>query len=258
MNAETIDAIGAEIVAAERSAKPLQPLSEAHPELDPASAYQIQERYAQLRISSGARLIGRKIGCTSAAIQQLFGIDTPDYGHIFDDMVIDQQNIIETGQLIAPMVEPEIAFILDRPLRGPDIAVDDVLAATSAVLPCLEIIDSRIEDWRIKFVDTVADNGSSARCVFGPAVPATTDLVAEGVRLLCDGRELHRGTGGAVLGHPAASVAWLANALAAYGRELRAGDYVLSGSMTTAVPATAGATYEASFDSLGTVSCRFG
>lgn len=257
MKAETIDALGIEIVAAERAATPLRPLSKRYPDLDPATAYRIQERYAKIRGATGATLIGRKIGCTSAAIQELFGIDTPDYGHIFDDMVVAEADVIDVAQLIVPMVEPEITFVLDRGLQGPGVTSDDVLAATRAVLPSLEIIDSRIAKWDIEFVDTVADNGSSARCVFGPEGDAAIDLGAESVRLLQDGQELCHGVGAAVLGHPAASVAWLANVLADYGRALRAGDYVLSGSMTRAVPAVVGCTYEARFDTLGTVSCRF-
>lgn len=259
----TIAALGREIYEAERKAVALQPLSVRHPALDPASAYAVQEAYARLRVAAGARLIGRKIGCTSAAIQGLFGIDTPDYGQLFDDMLVADGGEVDASALIAPMAEPELTFLLGHDLVGPGVTVNDVLAASVSVAPSLEIIDSRIDRWRIEFVDTVADNGSSARCVFGRAIPIdqiranNIDLAAERVLLHANGVELFTGVGSDVLGHPCAAVAWLANALAAYGHRLRAGDYVMSGSMTSAAPAMSGQTYEARFTNLGTVSCRF-
>lgn len=251
--------LGREIYLAEQKAVPFEPLSRRHPDLDPSAAYAVQEEYVRLRTEHGARLVGRKIGCTSKAIQDLFGIDTPDYGHLFDDMVVPAGGTIATSELIAPMVEPEITFVLGQDLRGPNVTAEDVLAATVRVLPSLEIIDSRIRDWGIVFADTVADNGSSARCVFGPETTYDSglDLVAERVRLLRDDNEFDTGSGADVLGHPAASVAWLANAIAAYGGALRAGDYVMSGSMTRAAPVRPGETYVAEFDTLGSVSCLF-
>jgi 2-keto-4-pentenoate hydratase len=259
MDTKIVAELGREIYLAEQNAVPFEPLSQRHPDLDPSAAYAVQEEYVRLRTEHGARLVGRKIGCTSKAIQDLFDITTPDYGHLFDDMVVPAGGTIATSELIAPMVEPEIAFVLGRDLRGPDVTADDVLAATVRVLPALEIIDSRIRDWRIVFADTVADNGSSSRCVFGPEIPYTSDfdLVAERVHLLRDGNEFDTGSGVDVLGHPATSVAWLANAIAEYGGALRAGDYVLSGSMTRAAPVRPGETYVAEFDTLGSVSCHF-
>lgn len=258
MEAATIERLGAEIYQAERDATALRPLSARHPGLDPAAAYRVQEHYARLRTAGGARLVGRKIGCTSPAIQELFGIDTPDFGQLFDDMVVGMGAPIPIDQLIAPMVEPEIGFLLAADVRGPNATVSGVLAATDRVVPAIEIIDSRIEDWRIEFVDTVADNGSSARFVVGPPVALNgRDLAGEQVELAEDGSELHRGDGAAVLGHPAAAVAWLADVLAGYGQHLPAGSLVLSGSMTRAVPAVRGRSYRAAFTSLGTVSCRF-
>jgi 2-keto-4-pentenoate hydratase len=247
-----------EIYDAERAAVAVAPLSARFPTLTPDDAYAIQEWYAGMRRRAGATLVGRKIGCTSAAIQQLFGIDTPDYGQLFDDMRIPDGASVDPRPLIAPRIEPEIAFVLDRDLRGPGLTSDDVLAATRAVAPALEIIDSRVRDWEIGFVDTVADNGSSARFVIGPEVPyrSAMDLAAAQVWLVEDGQRLHNGTGAAVLGHPAHAVAWLANVLAGYDRGLRAGQYVLSGSMTTAVPLAPGRRYEAVFDTLASASCE--
>jgi 2-keto-4-pentenoate hydratase len=218
----------------------------------------VQAEYARLRLAAGATLVGRKIGATSQAIQQQLGVTTPDYGHLFDDMVIPDGGAVPLGELVAPMVEPEIAFRLGADLRGPGLTAEDVLAATRAVCPALEIIDSRIAGWKITFADTVADNGSSARCVFGPEqdlLPGT-DLAAESVRLTQDGSELAVGPATAVLGHPATSVAWLANALADFDAGLRAGDLVLSGSLTRAMPMQPGCAYTATFIRLGSVSCR--
>lgn len=255
----TVTALGRELYEAERDRQARPPLSDEHAGLDVADAYAIQEAYADLRLADGARLVGRKIGATSKAIQELFDIDTPDFGQIFDDMVVADGGTLRIDELIEPRVEPEVAFVLARPLAGPGVTADDVLAATREVVPCLEIIDSRIADWRIRFVDTVADNGSSARCVFGstPRPVDGLDLAAERVTLVRDGEKIATATGEAVLGHPAASVAWLANALGELDRGMGAGEYVLSGSMTSASRVSAGEEYEAVFETLGRVSCRF-
>jgi 2-keto-4-pentenoate hydratase len=246
-----------EIFEAERRASPLEPLSARHPALTPRDAYAVQQAYADLRVQHGARHVGRKIGATSRAIQELFSIDTPDYGHIFDDMVAED-GAVDRDRLIQPMVEPELAFILDRDLRGPGVTRSDVLGATRTVIPCLEVIDSRITDWQIAFVDTVADNGSSARCVFGEAVPFDgRDLASVEAVMSRNGDVVGRATGVAVLGHPAESVAWLANVLGDLGSGLRAGEYVLSGSFMTAVRGERGDRFDATFSGLGSVSCHF-
>jgi 2-keto-4-pentenoate hydratase len=254
----SIPQLGQEIFQAERDARAVAPLSSRFEGLDARDAYAIQAEYARLRVAAGATLIGRKIGATSEAIQQQLGVGIPDYGHLFDDMVIADGGSVDLSDLVAPMVEPEIAFRLDRPLTGPALTPDDVLAASTAVCPALEIIDSRITDWQIAFVDTVADNGSSARCVFGPEqkLLPDMDLSAEFVRVSQDGAEVAQGPATAVLGHPAAAVAWLANALAEFGAGLRAGDLVLSGSLTKATRLQPGSEYTAVFLNLGSVSCR--
>ncbi len=256
------DELGRAIFTNEREVRSMEPLSTRWPELTPTDAYRIQEAYAELKRGRGQRLLGRKIGATSKAIQELFSIDTPDFGQLFDDMLVPCGGTIARAELIAPMVEPELAFVLDRELRGPGVTRDDVLAATAAVLPCLEIIDSRITDWRIAFVDTVADNGSSARYVLGPAAItraqlADLDLAAVTGTLTRDGEVVARDTGAAVLGHPAEAVAWLANVLGSFGVGLRRGEHVLSGSFTGAVRAEAGESFHGDFGPLGTVDVRF-
>lgn len=258
MDTDTVTSIGRRVREAELTRTPIEPLSDEY-DLDVADAYAIQEAYSRLRRDDGAALVGRKIGCTSAAMQDRFSIDTPDWGQLFDDMVVDDGGAIPTDELIAPMVEPEVGFRLDAPVRGPGVTRQDVLDATDAVFPCLEIIDSRIVDWRIRFEDTVADNGSSARCVFGSTrrLPADLDLADERIRFLRDGEQVAEGTSEAVLGHPAEAVAWLANAIADFDRELDAGQWILSGSITNAVEVAPGERYEARFDNLGSVTCRF-
>ena len=212
-----------------------------------------------MRCEAGARVVGRKIGCTSQALQQLFGIDTPDFGHLFDDMLVLDGSTVDTQRLIAPMVEPEIAFLLADSLKGPGLSGADALAATAEVMPALEVIDSRIAGWDIGFCDTVADNGSSARFVLGEPItlPTDVDLGSEHVSLRRDGVELGAADATAVLGHPANAVAWLGNALAEFDRGLGAGQIVLAGSITKASRVGANEGYEAVFSTLGRVGCRF-
>lgn len=259
MEPGTVKQLGQNLYDAEREHRALSPLSRAYPDLTPADAYAIQEAYAALRLGSGATLVGRKIGCTSKAMQEMFSISTPDYGHIFDDMLIHDGGPVPADALIQPMVEPELAFILGESLEGPGVTPEDVVTATRAVAPCMEIIDSRFQDWNIAFVDTVADNGSSARVVLGPAVTdfGEADLGDEPASLYRSGDLLGSATTAAVLGHPANAVAWLANVLGDWGRSLRAGDYVLSGSVTKAFPASRGDAFEARFGHFGVVTCSF-
>lgn len=253
-------ALAGELRDAELRRVPLGAFSARHPELNQRDAYAVQSQYSRLRIEGGTTLVGRKIGCTSKAIQEQFGVDTPDYGTIFADMVVPDGGTISRGALIRPMVEPELAFVLKREL-GADGTVtrSEVLDAVECVLPCLEIIDSRF-DWRLVFVDTVADNGSSARCVFGaPTDPSEigVDFTEVQAVMYVNGVAVDNATGDAVLGHPADSVAWLANTLLEYGESLAAGDYVLSGSFMTARPAEPGDVFRATFTNVGDVSCRF-
>lgn len=259
MDAETIAALGRQIRIAEETQSPEPPISDRFENIDVTDAYSVQEAYSRLRRDEGAELIGRKIGCTSEAIQNRFSIETPDYGRIFDDMVIEDGGSVPTDELIEPMVEPEIGFILGDNLQGPGVTREEVLDATAGIAPCLEIIDSRIKDWEIRFEDTVADNGSSARSVFGPreTLSDDLDLATERVTFLREGERIAAGAGKDVLGHPAEAVAWLANALAEFDQSLQADEWVLSGSITDAAEVASGLTYEAQFESIGRVSCDF-
>jgi 2-keto-4-pentenoate hydratase len=259
LDAAEIERLAQRLFDDERAARSGAPLSDEHPQMSVADAYAVQLGYVAARVGAGARIAGHKVGCTNPVIQQLFNIDQPDYGHLLDDMLLVDGAAISMRGLVLPRVEPEIAFILREPLRGPGVTPARVLLATAGVLPCFEIIDSRIVDWRIKFVDTVADNGSSARCVLGDRlVPVDRlDLRLLGVVLERNGEVIATGAGAAALGHPAAAVAWLANTLAERGQFLDAGQVVLPGALTTAPPAHAGDVFHASFAELGTVRCRF-
>ena len=244
---------------AEQNARPIERLTDQYQDLDPAYAYAIQENYVEIRCMSGAKVVGHKIGCTSQPLQELFGIDTPDFGHLLDEMQREDGAEIDLSRLIQPMVEPEVAIRLGRNLQGPGITSADVLAATDTVFPALEIIDSRIRGWNIGFADTVADNGSSSLFVLGNETKLDDgiDLAAEFVSFRRNGEEIDSDYAKAVLGHPLNSIAWLANSIGEFGGELKAGEIVLSGSITKAARVQRDDAYEAKFSTLGTVSCRF-
>jgi 2-oxo-3-hexenedioate decarboxylase/2-keto-4-pentenoate hydratase len=238
---------------------PIDALSTLLPGLDLADAYAVQQDNIARRLADGASVVGHKVGLTAAAMQRLLGVDEPDFGHLLDDMVHRDGGTVSAAGFCRPRIEPEICFRLARPLRGPGITVEDVLAATDAVAPALEIVDSRIRDWKITLVDTVADNASSAGLVRGAWTRLTDapDLSAVLVDLVVDGERVASGSGKEVLGHPAAAVAWLANTLAAFGTALEPGHVVLPGAMTTAPFVSAGQKIEARFSALGPVSVTF-
>ncbi|WP_326595863.1 2-keto-4-pentenoate hydratase [Streptomyces sp. NBC_01803] len=244
---------------AERHAVPVEPLSDLLPGLDLADAYAIQRANVARRLATKSVVVGHKVGLTAVAMQKLLGVDEPDFGHLLDDMVHRDGGTVSATRYCCPRVEPEICFRLARPLRGPGVTARDVLEATEAVAPALEIVDSRVRDWKITLVDTVADNASSAGLVHGAWTPLDTvpDLGTIVVDLLLDGARVAAGSGAAVLGHPAAAVAWLANTLGSFGTALAPGHLVLPGAMTTAPFVTAGQRIEARFSALGPVSLTF-
>jgi 2-keto-4-pentenoate hydratase len=245
--------------SAEQRREPIPPLSETYPGLTPHQAYAIQRAWYEIRRQKPVKLVGHKIGLTSAAMQQQLGVDQPDYGFLLDSMVVPARSTLSVSEFIAPRIEPEIAFWLAHDLRGPGVTTEDVLAATNGVSASLELVDSRIANWRIKLVDTIADNASSARIIVSTQVvdPRGLDLAAEHVTLLRDDESVGEGDGAAVLGHPATAVAWLANKLAEFDVVLREGYVVLPGAMCASVTVSAGHTYKAIFASLGEVSISF-
>ncbi|HXG42768.1 MAG TPA: fumarylacetoacetate hydrolase family protein [Dehalococcoidia bacterium] len=241
---------------AERRRQPIPPITDSYPELGVADAYQVQRALIALKLRDGAQVVGWKIGLTSRPMQEMFGIDTPDFGHLLDSMALRPGERLSCSLLIAPRVEPEVAFVLGRDLQGPGVGRDEVLAATERVAVALEVIDSRIEGWRIRLADTIADNASSARFVLGEGgrPPQGLDLAGLRLELLVDGRVAAAGTGAAVLGHPAEAVAWLCNTLCQFGEGLRRGQVVLSGAVAAAVDLGPGRTFLARCPELGEVS----
>lgn len=231
---------------AEADRKPIAPLTELRRGLTISEAYAVQDANTRLRLAAGERLAGRKVGLTSLPMQQQLGVDEPDFGVLFESMVIPDGGSIATGELVAPRAEAEIAFVLGERLAGPDVTVADVRAAVAKVVLAIEVIDSRIADWRITLADTVADNASSARVVVGRAVAATPELLAsladEAVELYVDNALAAEGHGAEVLGDPLEAVAWLARTLHPYGAGIEAGELVLAGAVHASLPLTPGST----------------
>lgn len=252
----SIDAIARELRQAQATRTPCPAPRERRPELTVEEAYAIQRLNIEAR--SGERLVGYKIGLTSEAIQSWLGIDVPDFGTLTSAMAFADGAAIERTTLLQPRIEAELAFVLERELRGPGITPNDVLRATAFVLPALEVIDSRVADWQIRYVDTVADNASSGLFVCGsqPLSLASLDVRLVGMTMRHNGRIAATGAGAACLGNPLAAVAWLANALGALGTPLEAGHTILSGALGKAVPLEAGDSVEARVGP-GTVRVRF-
>ena len=238
----------------------IAPISGQDGSLTIDDAYAISLDILGRRLADGERVVGKKIGVTSKAVQDMLGVHQPDFGFLTDRMWIEggRIDIAATG-LIQPRAEAEIAFILRAPLKGPGVTAEQVIAATESIAPCFEIVDSRIADWKIGIIDTVADNASCGVFVLGEARadPAAHDLPALHVTVTKNGEPLSEGYGSAVQGSPAAAVAWLANTLGAYGVTLEAGDVILSGSLVPLAPAKAGDVFEMELHGIGRCAARF-
>jgi 2-keto-4-pentenoate hydratase len=251
--------LAALLAGAEAARAPIEPLTAEAPDLSVAQAYTVQRLNVDRRVAAGARVRGHKIGLTAASMQELFGIDEPDYGHLLDDMFVLEGSEIPTCELISPRVEVEAAAILGRELRGPGVTVADVIRAVDWLVAAIEVIDSRVADWRIGLADTIADNGSSARVVIAgrPVRLADVDLRRMPVRVEIDGEIVSCGVTGMVLGNPLSAIAWLANALGRQGVALEAGHVVLPGTPLPAIPVAPGMHARGVFDGLGDVDVRF-
>ena len=252
-------AIAGSLAEAEESGKAIAPITSTFADLTPADAYEIQLINIRHRLEQGARIVGHKVGLTSWAMQRLMGVTEPDYGHLLDDMMRASGDTIRTADLCQPRVEVEIAFVLRQPLRGPNCTEDDVIRATDHVVGAIEVIDSRIADWKIGLPDTIADNASSALVVLGdhPLALGDIDIRLTGVLLRKNGQIVETGAAGAVLGNPVTAVAWCANTLHRFGTILEPGHVVMPGSCTAAVAVAPGDFIEAEFDRLGIVSTTF-
>lgn len=259
LSADTRVALAADLARAERERTPMAPLTAAHPDIDVVDAYEIQLINIRKRLAAGARVVGHKVGLSSAAMQQMMGVDEPDYGHLLDDMQLHEDTPVQAAKYLYPRVEVEVGFILAADLPGADCTEADVLAGTAAFAPALELIDTRITDWRIALCDTIADNASSAGFVLGEArvPPSELDITAIDAALSRNGEVVAKGRSDAVLGNPVTAVAWLARKVDSFGVRLQAGDIVLPGSCTRAFDARAGDEFVADFTGLGCVRMTF-
>ena len=255
----TIIELADELWMADQKAAPIEALTARYPELVIEDAYAIQSHNTDRRLKSGAIIIGRKVGLTSKPMQNLLGVDEPDYGVLFDDMAVEDGDTIALSSLVQPRVEAEMAFLMERDLVGPGVTTAKALAAIAGVLPSIEVVDSRVADWKIKLVDTVADNASSGLFVIGGRLSKVTelDLPLVGVAVSRNGEIIDTGAGAAALGNPARCVAWLANKLATFGASLRAGDIVLPGAVHKMVDVQPGDVFRADFAGIGSVTARF-
>ena len=259
MDEELIAEAAGQLLGAYASGVPVTPLTTAYPGLSADDAYAIQVAQVTAWTADGAVVKGHKVGLTSAAMQRQLGVDQPDFGHLLDRMFLPEGVTADYGRFAQPKAEPEIAFVLGRPLRGPGVTVAEALSAVDFILPALEIIDSRIEDWKITLPDTIADNASSGAVVLGsrPVRPDAIDLPLTGCLLYRNGRIEGTGAGGAVLGSPVNALVWLANILGPRGVTLKPGHVVLPGSVCAAIPFGPGDTVSATFDRIGSVSITF-
>ena len=256
---EVIAELAHRLIAAEQRCVPIEPITSLYPDLTEADAYRVQMAVVATKVERGDRVVGKKVGATSQAIQQLLRIDEPIYGTLLESNRVANGETILLSRLIHPRVECEIAFLLGENLVGPDVAVSDVLAATQAVVASLEINDPRTREWKIGSREAIADNGVAARFVLGEQrLPiGDLDLPNTTVVLKKNGEEVASATGAAVLGDPARAVAWLANKLAEHHQTLKADEIVLPGSMPPLYPVGTADKVEAEFDALGSVSVRF-
>jgi 2-keto-4-pentenoate hydratase len=259
LSVATRDELAADLAQAERSRVPIAPLTSAYPDIDVVDAYEIQLINIRQRVAEGARVLGHKVGLSSLAMQQMMGVDEPDYGHLLDEMQVFEDTPVQAGRYLYPRVEVEVGFILAADLPGAGCTEDDVLAATEALVPSIELIDTRITEWKIALCDTIADNASSAGFVLGEArvSPADVDVKAIDAVLTRNGEVVAEGRSDAVLGNPVTAVAWLSRKVESFGVRLRKGDIVLPGSCTRAIDVHAGDEFVADFAGLGSVGLSF-
>jgi 2-keto-4-pentenoate hydratase len=258
VKAEDATVIAMELATAQHTRTPISPISDRVLDFTTDDAYQVQLAHLSERQLAGRRQKGHKIGLTSRAMQEQFHIESPDYGYLLDDMFWSSGDEVAFG-FIQPRIEPEIAVILGEDIADPRASREQVAAAVRAVAPALEIIDSRIANWRIKLVDTIADNASSAGVILGPESPWTgqPDLRRVLCQFYLNDELVGSGDGSAVMGDPLEAVSWLARLLIAKGRQLRADEIVIPGALTGAVAIERGDTVRATFEGIGSVSCAF-
>jgi 2-keto-4-pentenoate hydratase len=237
---------------------PIAPLTETAPDMTPEEAYAIQGEFVELLLADGGEIVGYKLGLTSKPMQDMLGVHEPDYGPVLSSMVFDDGVEIDVADYIHPKVEAEIALVLDQPLSGPGVTTAHAAAALKGAVAAIEMVDSRIVDWKIKLADTIADLASSAATVLGSrVVPVDFDPRLCGMVISKNGETVATGAGAAALTNPVFAVAWLANTLAPFGVTLEPGQFVMTGSLHAAFDVAPGDVVKAEFDRLGTVAMRF-
>lgn len=259
MDAQARSDAAEQLANAYTTGTPIAPLSQTYDGMTLEDAYAVQLEQIGRATEGGRRIKGHKVGLTSVAMQKMLGVDQPDYGHLLDDFFYLEHNGIPVERFLQPRVEPEIAFVLKKPLSGPGVTAHEAIAAVNFVLPALEIVDSRIADWKITLVDTIADNASSGGVVLGstPTPLHKVDLRLVGATLHRNAQIVGTGAGGAVLGSPLNALVWLANTVGARGVTLEAGHVILPGAVCGMSAVTAGDTYTATFAGIGSVTARF-
>lgn len=258
MSQEIKTAVAARLREAETTLRPVAPFAHELGTGNIAIAYAVQRINVKHWSSNGRRLVGRKIGLTSKTVQEQLGVDQPDYGTLFSDMAIEHGDSINREKLIAPRVEGEIALILERDISNADATIAEVMQAVGFVVPALEIVDSRIKDWKISIVDTIADNGASSRFVLGVEPRRLQDLDLEncGMTLLRNHEVKSVGTGSACLGHPLKAALWLARTVVNHGEPLKAGDIILTGALGPMVEARSGDLFDCHIGGFSAVRLR--
>jgi len=256
---KTIKAVADRLFEAEQSVQAIPPVRELLPENDLDAAYRVQDVNTKRALAAGRRLVGRKIGLTAVAVQKQLGVDQPDYGMLFADMALADGEEVGRNRLIQPKVEAEVAFVMGRDLDLEQPTVADVLRAVDYCIPAIEIVDSRVADWKIKIVDTIADNASAGMFVLGcePKLLRKLDLRLCGMVIESKGEPICVGAGAACMGNPVVAVLWLARMMARVGRPLKAGDVVMSGALGPMTPVAWGDVVEARISGLGSVRAAF-
>lgn len=261
MDSQAIERLGDELYQALRNFRTLEPLTDRESDITIENAYHISLRMLRRRLEEdGEKVVGKKIGVTSKPVQDMLGVFQPDFGFLTDAMAYpDAAEIPIAGNLIAPRAEGEIAFRLNKDLVGPGVTEADVLNATETIIPCFEIVDSRIDDWKIKIEDTVADNASCGVFVLGEneVDPRDYDLPNLKMKIYKNGEFHSEGLGSAVQGNPLTAVAWLANTLGEFGIPFKAGELILSGSLAPLIPVVAGDEMSLEIEGIGGCSCKF-
>ncbi|MEM8594780.1 MAG: fumarylacetoacetate hydrolase family protein [Pseudomonadota bacterium] len=261
LDKQTISTIGDELYSALKNQRVMKPLTDVHSEITIEDAYHISLHTINKRVAQdGEKIIGKKIGVTSPVVQEMLGVHQPDFGFLTDQMVYENDATIKISDgLIQPRAEGEIAFLLSKDLNGPGITEQDVLDATECIMPCFEIVDSRIQDWNIKIQDTVADNASCGVYTLGDSKgdPRDFDLPNLAMKVFKNDELISEGLGSAVQGNPLTAVAWLANTLGEFGISLDEGDTILSGSLVPLENVVAGDRFRLEIEGLGGARINF-